>query len=265
MNLRFFWTFALAEFKHLLEYRGDVFLYSISNVIYPLVFLIIWFAVLSSGGEVPYKESDFIKYYIFGAFLNLVIASWNGYYIAMRIKNGEINSALLKPYPFILPTISGNIANKVFQILFLVPIFIILYHIFPKDLTLNITLNQFIIFMITLVGAAIINFLFNVILGMLAFWFLEVNSFLEFEDMIKTFLSGQIVPLSLLPVVSKEIINWLPYRYTFSFPLEILIGTLPEKELYFGLWIQFMWVIIAIVLYQLVRTKGFKTYQGFGG
>ena len=57
--------------------------------------------------------------------------------------------------------------------------------------------------------------------------------------------SGRLVPLSLMPDWAQRLADVLPFKWTFGYPIEALIGQLPVSELLGGLAMQALWIVIA--------------------
>ena len=71
-------------------------------------------------------------------------------------------------------------------------------------------------------------------------------------------------PISFLPTTLLAIVKILPFRYMFSFPLEIYFNKLAPSDLLWGFAMQGLWVVILTALYQVLWTKGRRAYASFG-
>ena len=63
-------------------------------------------------------------------------------------------------------------------------------------------------------------------------------------------LSGRLVPLTLMPHWAQTLAGWLPFKWTFYFPIESLVGDMSTAALLRGLGMQLLWTAIgaAVVL-----------------
>ena len=57
----------------------------------------------------------------------------------------------------------------------------------------------------------------------------------------------------------------LPFKWTFGFPIEALVGHLPESELLGGLAMQALWAAIGAVAAALVWRVAIRRYAAVGG
>ncbi len=75
-------------------------------------------------------------------------------------------------------------------------------------------------------------------------------------------------PLELLP---REPINWqfivdlLPFKYLAYFPAAVFLGKVTGAQLYWGLAIEFAWVVALILLTRVAWARGVARYSAFGG
>src|SRR6185437_13432900 len=76
----------------------------------------------------------------------------------------------------------------------------------------------------SLILAFLIGFFFEASVGMVGFWFLEVTSLLYIVMTLNFFISGQMLPLDLLPEPWFTILKWLPFQYMAYFPAVVFLG-----------------------------------------
>ncbi len=56
-------------------------------------------------------------------------------------------------------------------------------------------------------------------------------------------LSGQLVPMAVMPEWVQTVSAWMPFKWTFQFPIEVLIGQAGSAEVWQGLGIQLVWIV----------------------
>ena len=62
------------------------------------------------------------------------------------------------------------------------------------------------------------------------------------------FLSGNIIPVPLMPAWMQKIIYLLPFRFVSDFPFRVYSGNIPPMEALFGLFQQLFWLAVVIAL-----------------
>jgi len=119
----------------------------------------------------------------------------------------------------------------------------------------------------SLVLAFFLGFFFEVSIGLLSFWFLEISSFLFIVMSLNYFLSGHMVPLDLLPGGLRTVLEWLPFQYLAYFPAKVLLGTpdMTHEELAWGLAGQIAWLALFALLSRMLYWRGLRRYSAFGG
>ena len=86
------------------------------------------------------------------------------------------------------------------------------------------------------------------------------NVFMQFN---KT-TSGEFIPLVILPFLAEFVLKILPFRYTLSFPLEILIGRSTNYDIYTGFIIGGIWLIALYFIYKILYSIAVRKYAAEG-
>jgi ABC-2 type transport system permease protein len=246
-----------------LEYRGDVFLFTVSGVILPVTTLLLWTAVGTSGSNAPLSQSEFVNYYLFMLVVGLWVSQWASYFISRDIRLGKISPWLLKPAPYALYQITNNLSEKILKSVYLIPIIFILAKVFEFSLP-QLALVNWILFVISVILAGGIAFFIDLCLGFLAFWIGDSSAVRETFSVLHAVFSGRLVPLYVLPVGLLRLSYFLPFRYILSLPLEIILNKLSNRELFLGLSAQLILLILGYLLYKSLWRRGTKRYSAFG-
>jgi ABC-2 type transport system permease protein len=120
-------------------------------------------------------------------------------------------------------------------------------------------------FLASLAMAFLLGFFLEATLGLLGFWFLEINSLLFVFMLLSFFFSGHMFPIDMLPGVWGTIVKQIPLQYLAYFPAAVFLGKATGPELYWGLWTEFAWVVFFIIASRVVFRLGTRRYSGFGG
>jgi ABC-2 type transport system permease protein len=81
---------------------------------------------------------------------------------------------------------------------------------------------------------------------------------------IAALLSGEFIPLVILPFLAEYILKILPFRYTLSFPIEILIGRLTNYDIYTGFAIGMIWLVALYFIYKILYSISIRKYAAEG-
>ena len=78
-------------------------------------------------------------------------------------------------------------------------------------------------------------------------------------------LSGGIFPLEVFGARFVQLMNLLPFKYTVSFPVNVLNGTMQPIEIAQGMLIQCFWIAACWGLAQYLWRVGGRRYVAVGG
>lgn len=118
---------------------------------------------------------------------------------------------------------------------------------------------------LSLVLSFFIGFLMESLIGLIAFWFLEVSSLLFIYMMLNYFLSGHMIPLDWLPAPVGEWVQYLPFKYLAYFPAAVMLGRYAPAELIRELVTAALWVMALFVANRIAFSRGVRRYGAFGG
>ena len=107
------------------------------------------------------------------------------------------------------------------------------------------SLIDVVVFFIAIWGAYLIRSLSSGSLGMVTFWTTRVGPVFESFFTAELLLSGRLVPLALMPDWAQQLANFLPFKWTFGFPIEALVGRpAGRRSSSAGCAMQVLWIAI---------------------
>jgi len=262
--LRILWRQVAINIVVTLEYRGAFFIYMINNVAVPVVSLLVWLTLGEQGVALPYNRGQFVTYYLLLSVVSLLTGVWLAPYLAENIRLGDLSPWLLRPAPYILRDIGNNVGEKIVKLPLLLPLVALVALAFRDDLRLPTDPRAWLLFALTVPLAATIAFLLDVVIGLLAFWLQDVRGLVRVRDLVATLLAGRFVPLALFPPGLKGLIDAQPFRYTLSFPLEVVTGRLSPQEISAGFAWQMGYCAAFYLCYRLLWRYGLRSYAAVG-
>ena len=264
MIMRVLWRMTAQNVMMTLEYRGAFLIYMINTVAGPLVSLLVWLAVSEQGVQLPYDRSQFVTYYVLLSMVMMLTGTWAATFVGEGIRLGKLSPWLLRPVPYITSYIANNIGEKVIKLPLLLPLVAIVALVFHNDLHLPAGLLAWLLFALALPLAAAVAFLLDFVIGSLAFWIDDVNSLVRVKVLVGAFLAGQFVPLALFPPTLAPFLEAQPFRYTLSFPLEVLTGSLTTAAIARGFTWQIGYCVTLWACYRLLWHYGLRAYAAAG-
>jgi ABC-2 type transport system permease protein len=248
----------------MLQYRAALLIWTIGQVLEPLIYLIVWSVVSSgSGGSVgSYTTAEFAAYYVVLMLVNQISYTWIMYDFEYRVREGTLSATLLRPVHPIHSDIADNLSSKLITL----PIIIVVATGLAVGFHAPISPPPWVVpvFMLSLALAFLVRFLLEWTLALAAFWTTRVGAINQTYFVLMLFLSGQIAPLSLLPQPVQAISYVLPFRWLIGFPTELFLGRVTAAQALVGLGAQAGWLIVSFAIMRTVWRAGVRVYTAVG-
>jgi len=261
---RLLWRMVVMNVMSTIEYRASFLVYMVNVVATPLISLLVWLTVGEQGVALPYDRSQFVTYYVLLSVVSMLTSTWLAPFVAEQIRLGGLSPWLLRPAPYIATFASNNIGEKIVKLPLLLPLVALVALFFRADLRLPDQPRDWLLFALALPLAATVAFLLDFVIGSLAFWMQDVNGLVRVKNLLGAFLSGQIIPLALFPPEAAGFLEAQPFRYTISFPLELLTGSLAPVAIVRGFAWQAGYCVGLWACYRLLWRYGLRSYSAAG-
>jgi ABC-2 type transport system permease protein len=255
-----------------MTYRGDFLLATIFRFLPMVTTILLWQAIYEGSGQsemAGFRYREMIAYLLlthisrmFSSMPNLAGG------IAREVREGTLKRYLLQPMDMIGYLLAYRVAHKVAYIVASFIPYLLLFFVcqvglgvfdrFPDPVTLAA-------YALSLILAFLVGFFFEASVGMVGFWFLEVTSLLYIVMTLNFFISGQMLPLNLLPQPWFRVLTILPFQYMAYFPAVIFLGKVKGTALWLHLIGELVWAIIFMILARLLFRMGLRRYSAFGG
>ncbi len=275
------WIFFRISIEERLVYRVDYVIGTLLRFLPIVTQIFLWMAIFDAASKAVretgdsfqiagYRFHEMVAYYLLVT-VSRAFSSMPGLTpgIARQIRDGEIKKYLIQPVDLIGSLLLQRIAHKfVYYFVAILPFALVFYLLgdyFPNGWP---PVDVLLVFIASLVLSFLLGFFMETLFGLLAFWFLEIASLTFVFMLLNFFLSGHMFPLELLP---REPINWqfivdlLPFKYLAYFPAAVFLGKITGAQLYWGLAIEFAWVVVLILLTRVAWARGVARYSAFGG
>jgi ABC-2 type transport system permease protein len=118
---------------------------------------------------------------------------------------------------------------------------------------------------ISVLLTAMLQFFVSYTMAMLAFWVMEVSTFIFILYAFEYIASGHMFPLAIMPPVVQDVLSYTPFPYQLYLPVGIYLGKITGVALIKGLLAQAGWVVAAFLMARLAWFRGIKKYAAAGG
>jgi len=260
----FYLTTIRTAIQQQFQYRAATYMYLVGMVAEPVIYLVVWSTIADqSGGTVGgLTAGEFAAYYIVWTLVRTMNIVFTPYGWEERIREGELSGQLLRPLHPIHYDLAWFAGGKVPWVLFYLPIAVVLTLVFNP--TFDVRPLEIAVFALAVWGAYLIRTFYQSALGLVTFWTTRVGALFQLYITLELLLSGRLVPLTLMPEWVQTAAWFLPFRWTFYFPIQTLVDDLSNKQLLGGLAMQALWTLIGIGLFSLVWRYAIRRYTAVG-
>ncbi len=272
-SLRTNWVILKTCIEERFVYRADFAFGTLVRFLPIVTQIFLWGAIYAIGtdsvrGEMNgYTYSNMVAYYLL-AMVGRAFSSMPGLAggIARDIRDGTVKKYLTQPIDMLGYLFWHRVAHKVVYYCVAIGPFVLVFYLcrnyfngWPDPLTTLACAAS-------LIMAFMIGFLLDALIGLIAFWFLEVSSLLFIYMMITYFLSGHMIPLDWFGEIG-DWIAYLPFKYLAYVPAAVILqrdGYRLGEGLEFELSIEFCWIVVLFAANRIAFDRGTRRYGGFG-
>lgn len=253
-----------------LVYRMNFLMRAVMGLIPLTATIFLWKAIYAgtdNGGLIEgYSLSAMVSYYLVVLIVDALTAvNEDDWQIVADIKDGKISQFLLKPldyagYRFCL-FLSGR---AIYTLSALLPVmaFLLLHR---GNLVLPADAATWLCFLLALMMTALLQFLMSYTMALLAFWFVEVSTFIFILYAFEYIAGGHLFPVDILPAGLANFLALTPFPYLLYFPVAVYLGRIEGELLVRGFCLQAIWVGLFLLISKFMWRRGLKRYTAVGG
>jgi len=252
VNLRGYLKLAQAPFQIMLAYRASTFIECLGILLRVYLMQFFWTAVYGGGGAVEgITLPMMITYATLSNIQGLVTSSWVQWAVQRKVRDGSIVIDLIRPYGFLRSLAASHLGGALLwggpMAGFTLAASLLLVHLQPPA-----SPAAGLAYLASLILAMVVNFCLLAMVGLVAFWTLELMGFNMIFEFVSLFLSGGLIPLWFLPLWMRRIAEWLPFQSLAHLPLSIYIGKIEGAAIWMALLKQAAWIGLLLALAWLI-------------
>jgi ABC-2 type transport system permease protein len=264
---KFWWIFKLVWTERLV-YRVNLLLEVLSSLFSSIILVFLWIAIYRSSAQDAiggYQLGEMVTYILGGGLINtFILTTAENPETSQSIQDGTLSNLLIAPINPYAVWLVRDLGTKLF--LFVVGLigYIVVLFLFRGHLVFPGTPFYVACFGLSLLLAALLQFLVFEALSLLAFWIENTYGIRFTIRVIMEVVGGAIIPLSLFPELIRDIFLLLPFPFLIYLPMRIYLAKIPLSEIPFELLKEITW-IGALALVNLVLWKrGLRQYVSMG-
>lgn len=270
--LRVNWIILRTSLHERLMYRADFAFGTLVRFLPIVTQIFLWGAVYAVNTTAAhetlngYSYSQMVAYYLLAmvgrAFSSMPSLAGG---IAREIRDGTVKKYLTQPVDMLGYLFWARVAHKLVYYIVATGPFVLVFYLCRNFFAGWPDAWGVAAFAASLVLAFLIGFLLESLMGLFAFWFLEVSSLIFIYMMLSYFLSGHMVPLDWLPPPLNRWVLFLPFQYLAYFPAAIMLDRFTHAELATHLAVECAWVALLFAANRLAFARGVRRYGAYGG
>lgn len=259
-----YWLSVKLYWDTMMTYRADMLLWRLRNFLTSIMSLTLWTTIFASTNSAfGYDRDQMITYIFLAAFLQSAIMSTSLNGLSGTIYRGGLSQLLLQPVNIYAVLATGEIADKLYNVIFLLIETGILFLIFKPDFAIPGPLTLLLFVLWTLGGVAI-NYLISLLFGSFGFWSPDSWGPKFLFYLVVSFSAGKLYPLNILPSIIQTIIYLTPFPYYAFLQSQLFLGKLNSGEILFNSIVLLFWIFVLSLIVKFVWSKGIKNYSAVG-
>ena len=142
--------------------------------------------------------------------------------------------------------------------------YLVIFFFFRKYLVLSIGPQYLLLLLISILMAAVLQFLLFEALSLLSFWIENTYGMRFTMRVIMEMTGGAIIPLSFFPVFLQKFFSFLPFPFMIYLPMAIYLGKIPAGQILVELLKEAGWITGLILKNGFIWQKGVRHYMAMG-
>jgi len=260
-----YWELAKSQMKVDSAYTAWYWAETCSAILRLLITYYFWLAVYENNDSIKGIGFQSMLTYIVVAMIIEQYVSGVGDGLARQIKDGSIVLELLKPYHMLNKMIALDIGSKISSF-FRATLPIIAIAFLFLSLSFPTSIVTYLYFIISFALGVLIGAQIDLMIGIVAFWTVNVWGVRVLREAIIKFFSGALIPLSLFPNWFQDVSLFLPFQAMVYIPTAIFTGQIHDtNQIMSSIGLQLFWLISMYALLRFLWSIAIRKITIFGG
>ena len=251
--------------KEHMVYSSSIWATFLSKIVYLYMQFALWNSLFASnaGQSLALNHEETIRYIIVATLLSTVMECNVIQWINTEIQTGNIANQLIRPMDFRTMIFSKHFGTTLIKtLLYCIPLCIVTGVGFQKPIVCD---GQLGFGFISIIFAFFIQFLYSLIIGLMAFWLIVTWPLNMLLAAIYKLLSGSWIPVAMFPDFLGKINDFLPFRAIYSIPVTIITTPMSQDSIIRNLIVQIVWIVILYIVMTVTWRIGKKKLIVQGG
>jgi ABC-2 type transport system permease protein len=266
VTVRAYTALAGAGFRRFSTYRQATLAGAFANVVFGFLRCYILLSIINAAGTLAgYDAAQLATFVWTSQGLLAVVGSWSQLDLSDRVRTGDVVADLLRPVSPLAQYLCADLGRAGFGMLtrFVIPVTV---GLLTFDLYLPRNPLSYPLFLVSVLLAVLVAFCARYLIGLSAFWLLDVRGVIMAWVILWGGASGLYFPLPVLPDW-LELVLWVatPFPSTLQAPLDIGVerGGLGHTALVLAA--QLLWLVVMLAICREVQRRAWRKLVVQGG
>jgi len=229
-----------------------------------LIELTLWIAIFASSTSTSiggFTREYYLAYVLWVAFIGRISSSWMyEFRMIEEVESGSINGLLVRPMSFFEYYLSQLMGYKFVTSIFslMIPLAVIYWMDLPTDFSKVPIALALVVYYLIMVHCL------SFIVSTFAFSLTRVHSFTVAKNLALWLLSGELIPLDLIPEPFKSVLLKLPFCNAVYMPVAYMTGRIPRDVFMQGFLSTTLGILFFGAIGWWLWRRGLTKYVGTG-
>jgi viologen exporter family transport system permease protein len=251
-----------------LVYRVNFLLEILSGLFSSVILVFLWIAIYRSAGKDGiggYQLAEMVTYILGGGLINtFILTTAENPETSQSIQDGTLSNLLVTPISPYGVWFVRDLGTKLFLFTVGLAGYVAVLFFFRDLMVLRLGTGHLLFFFLSLVLAALLQFLIFEALSLLAFWIENTYGIRFTMRVIMEVVGGAIIPLSFFPEILQKIFQLLPFPFLIYLPMRIYLGKIPLGEIPSELVKEMAWIAALGLINVVLWKRGLRQYVSMG-
>jgi len=262
------WTVFKLVWIERMSYRVNFCLEIASGIVSSLIVVFLWLAIFKSSGRDiigGYSLPEMVTYILGGGLINtFILTTAENPETSQTILDGSLSDMLVRPISPYWIWFIRDLGSKSFLFFLGLLGYLLVFLVFKQYLVFSMGAGAVILFVLSMILAALLQFFLFEALSLLAFWLENTFGIRFIVRVIMEVVGGAIIPLSFFPEMLQKVFGFLPFPYLIYLPMRIYLNKIPTAQVPLELLREGLWILALAVLNLVVWKKGVRQYVAMG-
>lgn len=262
-------SFFKLKFSIGLQYRAAAIAGICTQLFFGFVYIMVYKAFYTSGNaDVSMSLKDTTTYIWLNQIFYSLIRTWHyDGELIKTIKNGNIAYELCRPQNIYSMWFTRLLSSKLSGVFLRALPMIIVIAFLPSSIGMRLPYSSvsFLAFVLALIISGLLVSAIITIVYIFISYAVDEKGIVSFHYSISELLSGQIMPLPLMPKFLSTFASFLPFAYVSDFAFRIYVGNITGLAIIKGLIFEILWLIILVLIGRLLTQRIVKKVSIQGG